>query len=457
MKARPVWAVTVEGFTTRLGFGMVTFALPLYALQLGMSLVEIGLLIGAKAFIEPAVKPLMGAAVDRWGARRGYLTAVTIRLAASILLLGASTPALLYGVRLIQGAASAARDPASMNVVAASTTRRLGTTFSLTIGAKDLGNVAAGATGGAVLAVTGGNFTVLWTIVAVLAVLPVVVVWLWVPADSPVSSTAAQPVHETVEAEPPQPPARGVLRDRRLRLLCVLGLLTGMTAHMTHGMFQVLAAEVAGLSVAQIGLIYSFSFVVLLVVGPLAGWSADRFGTDALAGARGVANAVSSLTYLVFPSFGGILGGRIVDDAGKAAFRPTWGTMLAQAARRSGPRRGRVVATLDTALSFGEALGPLLAALLWDLWGLATFLLVRAALGIATELLVTRRLRSQKRGRRRTARIATPVLAIAATAGLAVAILLWAKSSPPDLGDPLILPPPNSPLTVNIEVTPPQK
>ena len=32
-----VRAVVIEGFFNRLGFGMVTFALPLYALELGMS------------------------------------------------------------------------------------------------------------------------------------------------------------------------------------------------------------------------------------------------------------------------------------------------------------------------------------------------------------------------------------------------------------------------------------
>ena len=44
--ARLVQAVVAEGFVNRLGFGIVTFALPLYALELGMSITEIGLLIG---------------------------------------------------------------------------------------------------------------------------------------------------------------------------------------------------------------------------------------------------------------------------------------------------------------------------------------------------------------------------------------------------------------------------
>ncbi|MGH3863653.1 MFS transporter, partial [Actinokineospora sp.] len=112
-------AVTAESFTTRLGFGIVTFALPLYALELGMSLTQIGLLIGMKALVEPAVKPFMGAVVDRCGVRTGYLTAVAVRLVASVLLLVATTPLSLFAVRAAQGAASAARDPAAISALAA--------------------------------------------------------------------------------------------------------------------------------------------------------------------------------------------------------------------------------------------------------------------------------------------------------------------------------------------------
>ncbi|MEE1763344.1 MULTISPECIES: MFS transporter [unclassified Streptomyces] len=401
----PVRAVVVEGFTTRLAFGVVIFAMPLYARQLGMSLTEIGALVAMKALVEPAVKPFMGRAVDRWGARRGYLTAVTVRLVASVLLFTATTPASLYATRLVQGAASAARDPASISVMADSGERRLGRAFSLSFGAKDLGAVSAGALGGLLLAGSGNDFRLLWAFVAAISLVPVVVVWLWVPPperkppDSVPAGPAAKSGDPTAVESPGghslkdrNPAGSRLFADRRLRLLCALGLLAGVTAHMTHGLFPILAAEVAGLTPGQIGAIYSASVFVLLLVGPLAGLAADRFGAAPLTGARGIANALSSVLYLAFPTAAGMLSGRLVDDAGKAAFRPPWGSLLAQAARGAGPRGGRVAAGLDTALSVGEAAGPVIAAMLWDVWGLAVFLLVRAALGIATELLVTRRL-----------------------------------------------------------------
>jgi MFS family permease len=406
-RADPVLrAVVVEGFFTRLGFGIVTLYLPLYALELGMSLTEVGLLAGAKALIAPAVKPVMGIVVDRFGARRGYLVAVWLRFAGAALLLLATTPLLLFAVRFLQGAASAARDPASVTVLAKQARTRLGRTFSTAIGAKDLGNVSAGLVGGALLAISGGSFPVLWVLVAVLALVPVAAVWRWVPVDLDAGDGSRQPADEAgraasrAGAAPEQAPAPAsgpdarILRHPRLRRIAALGLLSGLTAHMLHGLFQVYAAEVAGLSAGTIGAVYSASIATLLVVGPLAGWVADRVGTGPLAGVRGVANAVSSVVYLAFPVLGGVIAGRLVDDTGKAAFRPAWGALVAGETQRAGARGGRVAAGLDTALSIGEALGPLLAGLVWDLAGVGWFFALRAVLGIATEVVLGRRLRA---------------------------------------------------------------
>jgi MFS family permease len=395
-------AVVLEGFATRLGFGVVTLYLPLYALELGMSLAEVGLLAGAKALVVPVVKPVMGVVVDRFGARRGYLAAVVLRFGAALLLLAAATPAALLAVRFVQGAASAARDPASISVLARRADTRLGRTFATAIGAKDLGNVSAGVAGGAILALTGGDFTALWVAAAVVAALPVLAVWRWVPAglgEQPEGGPSPEPVAAPEPPAAPEPAARepGVLRDPRLRRIAALGVMSGLTAHMLHGLFQVYAVEVAGLSAGAVGAVYSGSVVTLLVVGPLAGRAADRFGTRRLAGLRAVANALSSGIFLAAPGLAGVVAGRVVDDAGKAAFRPTWGALVADASRQAGPRGGRVAAGLDTALSVGEAAGPLLAGLVWDIWGIGAFFAVRAGLGVATELLLGRRLRADHR------------------------------------------------------------
>ena len=57
---------------------------------------------------------------------------------------------------------------------------------------------------------------------------------------------------------------------------------------------------------------------------------------------------------------------------------PDVGLAAASASRRARERGGRTVAGLDAWLSVGEALGPVIAGLLWDYAGVAWFLVVRA-------------------------------------------------------------------------------
>ena len=54
-------AVLFEGFLSRLSFGIISFALPLFAYRkLGLSLSEAGLLFSLNLVAEQAFKPIMG-------------------------------------------------------------------------------------------------------------------------------------------------------------------------------------------------------------------------------------------------------------------------------------------------------------------------------------------------------------------------------------------------------------
>src|SRR4051812_30864969 len=103
-------AISAEGFLTRLGFGMVGFALPLFALHLGMSLAEVGGLYALHGVTVLAVKPLMGWAADRFGSKRTLVLAVAMRCIVGLLFVCASLPWHLYAIRVLQGVMTAARD-----------------------------------------------------------------------------------------------------------------------------------------------------------------------------------------------------------------------------------------------------------------------------------------------------------------------------------------------------------
>ncbi len=155
---------------------------------------------------------------------------------------------------------------------------------------------------------------------------------------------------------------------------------------MLHNLFPVLAIEYAGLTAAETGLIYTLSIPVVIVSGPAFGWASDHFSRKLVLMVRGVANVFSSIIYLVFPTFAGLASGKIIDDMGKAAFRPAWGALMTYVSGFDRSRRARTMSYLSFGEGVGEIIGPVLAGLLWNMWGLVAVVIARVLLALASEL-----------------------------------------------------------------------
>lgn len=378
--------VIVEGFLGRLAFGMVSFALPLYAYQLGLSFAEIGLLVSLRTVVSLLLKPLAGAAADRWSVRSVYLAGTVGRVLAVVALLLADGYLALIGVRLLQGVSAAGRDVGSLSVIARDAGSRVGSTYSWYSTAKHIGGVGGAALAGVILAAAGGSFETLFLVVLGLAVLPLLVAWVGLQEDPDpdVAESASEPSDESRSGEGRL--AGGLALARELAAPGSVAMLVSTSAYMVHGIFPILATEYAGLTEAETGVIYSLSAAVFLVAGPTFGWLVDRYGGKVGVGSRAVANIGSSIVYLASPTFAGLAAARAVDDAGKAAFRPAWAAVIADIAAVDPPRRGRRLAALDTAQTSGEVVGPLLAGILWQTGGVALLFGVRIAIAAVAEI-----------------------------------------------------------------------
>ena len=376
-------AVIAEGLFGRLAFGVVSFALPLYALSLGLSLAEIGLLVSLRALVLLPLKPVAGWLADRVGVRAVYLGGGGARVVAAGLLFVAGDFAALAIVRLLQGASAAGRDVASLGVIARDAEQRVAAVYGWYATAKHVGGVAGAGLAGVLITASGGGFVATFALVGLLSVVPLAIAWYAIQ-DVPVHSPPA-------DSPPSVRDHGGVLALlRELRGPASVGLLVAASAYMVHGLFPVLATGYAGLDEAQAGAIYTLSAVVFLVASPAFGWLIDRYGRAVGLAWRSVANAASSLTYLLVPSFAGLAAARAIDDSGKAAFRPAWAAAIAELANAEPRRRVRRLAALDTAASAGEALGPALAGVLWQTGGIGLLFAGRIALAAAGELAALR-------------------------------------------------------------------
>jgi MFS family permease len=390
--------VLAEGFLGRLTFGMVSFAMPLYAHKLGLPLSLIGVLVSLRTLCVLPLKPVAGWLADRIGVRSVYLLGIFARTLSAAVLLFSGGFAGLMAVRLLQGASAAGRDVASLGVIARDAASRVGTAYGSYASAKHVGGVAGAGLAGLIIAVSGGAYQPLFVIVLCMSLLPMAAAWFGL-REEPDSGPAGEPEPEAVEPgaadDEGRPGKVGRIADtiatvQELAGPASVGMLVATSAYMVHGLFPILATQYAGLSEAEAGLIYSFSAAFFLVGGPLFGWLIDRYGRIFGIAWRSAANIGSSFMYIAFPNFIGLAAARSFDDSGKGAFRPAWASTIAGIAARDPQKSGRRLGVLDTSQSVGEAIGPALATLLWQSGGVFALFGVRIVIAVVAEVMALR-------------------------------------------------------------------
>jgi MFS family permease len=380
-------ALVAEGFFMRLGFGIISFAMPLYARRLGLSLAETGALLALTGVVKVALKPLAGWAADRVGAKRGLLAALSLRSAVSFLFSFATLPWQLYSIRTLHGLSTSLRDPAVNALIAEhGDEKSMASTFAWYFTAKSLASSLGKAVAGGLIVWTGDNYPLVFLITWVISSLTLPAVALFVPGTRPALSSALSAAQraDAAAAARRAAPSGGSLY-RRASGLVGLGFLISVTGSMIDRFYPILATEYAHMTPARAGLIYLASALVAVAVGPLFGWLGDRFGQKPTVAARSVANAGSSLLYLFVPNAAGFTAGKLLDDGGRAGFRPVWGALKADVSNLNKNQRAQMMGVMDVGDDAGDVLGPILGGFLWDSWGIVGLLATRIALACITE------------------------------------------------------------------------
>src|SRR5207244_4403118 len=244
-------AIVGEGLLSRLSFGLINFALPLYARHLGFSLAEVGILVGLNSAVAVLSKPLLGWGADRFGLKRTFVAAISLRSLVSLLLGFASAPWELFAIRSAHGLSMSLRDP-SVNALIAEHggEKSVASAFAWYQTAKTVAGSLSRALAGVLLTITAANYTLVFLIAFGLSVLPLLAVARYVKEhrDATVqrehrgSSAAllagAQDAGPSGSAMPGRP---------RVLPFVGLGFLMAGTAEMLNSLFPVLATEYAGL------------------------------------------------------------------------------------------------------------------------------------------------------------------------------------------------------------------
>ena len=377
-------AIVAEGFFSRLSFGLLTFALPLYAVrELGMSLAQAGLLASFNMIVAIALKPAMGNVADRVGLKLSVTVSIALRSVVTLVLAFAAAPWQLFAARGVHGVSVAARDPAIGALLAEHGGKKsIAQSFAWYQTAKTFAGNASKVASGVLLGLTGGDFAFVFLVAFGLSLIPLAIVILFLrepAADAP----GSERVSAAVVAKP-EPPPQGVKRGT-IAQFTGLGFLISGSAYMMNGLFPIFATEYAGLTDTQAGLIYAVSPIAALA-GPGFGWLSDNVSRKLVLSVRSTANILSSIVYLVAPNVAGVAVGRGLDDLGKAAFKPAWGALMAQLSEFDKKRRARLFGYMSSGEDAGEAAGPIVAGVIAGAWGFPVLLGVRIGVAAVTEV-----------------------------------------------------------------------
>jgi len=379
-------AIVAEGFFSRLSFGLITFALPLYAHRLGLSITEIGFLISLNLAVALALKPAMGWIADRFGLKRSLTAAIGLRSLVALLLAFVGSPWQLYAIRTVHGMSISIRDPSVNALIAVHGGKKtIASAFAWYQTAKTVAGSFGKAGAGILLTLTASNFSVVFLVASFLSLLPVYLITRFVQEGSEVKdenpTTPTTPHAQEIRA------ATDTMATRPAMLPFLgFGFLLSGTAEMLHGLFPILATQYIGLSEAETGIIYMISTIVTLISGPFFGWLSDNVSRKLVLMVRGSTNILSSLFYLAVPNLTGIAAGRVMDDVGKTAFRPAWGALMAYISSFDKRRRAQTMSWMSMADDAGEIAGPILAGFMWNMWGLTIMLSARVLLAVVTEI-----------------------------------------------------------------------
>lgn len=169
-------------------------------------------------------------------------------------------------------------------------------------------------------------------------------------------------------------------------LVFAASTLTGIANSASAPVLSRYAGDVLDATPAVAGFIVSISALVGIVVQPLAGIGADRFGPRAISWLGGLVGIAGLLLIVVSVDSLAVAGSRFAFGIGYAAIGTAVMAWIVASVVRA--ERGRALSLFGISIWVGLALGPQLGETVFDAWGYTAVWIVCAAVQLAAVLCV---------------------------------------------------------------------
>ena len=133
-----------------------------------------------------------------------------------------------------------------------------------------------------------------------------------------------------------------------------------------------------GASIVEVGLVFTITSVVVLLLQIFGGWVSDSIGRLRAIAIGSLGGVVGFFAMLIAPSWGWMIAAISVGQVAYALVGPSFGAFIAE--NSSEENRGRVYGLTDTIFRFTGVIGPPLGGFLAGAYGFRGMLLVAAVL-----------------------------------------------------------------------------
>jgi MFS family permease len=360
-------------FMAMIGLGIISPILPNYASDLGATGLMIGLIYSSFSLSRAVLQTPIGWLADHYSKKKIIIVGLGAYTLTSILYTLVTTPETLIAVRFVHGIGSAMVMPVAMAYAIELTPKGLEGRYMGYMNTAIFSGYGVGPILGGYLYENYSTFSV-FNAMSALVSLSLILTYLIVPEEQSLG----------LDENKSRVSFRMILTNKRLRGTFVYRMINAMGRGTIMGFLPLFAIQVLDIPGTFIGLILSIGiFATALLQSPM-GVLADRYNKDLMLYMGGITSSLGYFYLIRTNSISELFISRLIISAGGALSIPALTAIVAEEGKTLGS--GSTMGVYNTAMSFGQILGPVLTGSLLDLYGMKAVFDFTGIIGILSVL-----------------------------------------------------------------------
>lgn len=357
--ARILFILSISVGVAIIGLGIIWPLIPVYALELGASGFQVGMIIASFNVARVLANPVTGRLSDRWGRKPFIVTGLFLYALVSVLYILATDVNDLIMVRFLHGLTSVLVVPVAMALAADIAPENHLARYMGSLNMAVMLGLGVGPMFGGIIRDALGMQAAFYAM-GILALLTAGGVILLIPRHQAGTDPAARR---------PVAPIRDLIRHRVVLGLFFLRLFVASGQGSVYTFLPLLGIDV-GLTSSQVGIILGVNIFLIAVLQRACAGIADRNDPRLIIILGTVVSGIAVFAMPYAKTFGLILLLNIIMGAGNGIATPAGFVLTGRVGRKMG--MGAIMGLTDAGWSLGMIISPVFSGIVLDSLGLAS-------------------------------------------------------------------------------------